>query len=130
MKSKLPIAVEYTSCNAAQEHAASRWRSPRWCCHRGDLAGVRARLAGGIEARHDVIEELLTRAKVVAETEALERRTVDENDLRLDVHLRLADIEAARVLLELGSALGTSVMLMLLVIVSAVTAPRCGHWRL
>src|SRR5437660_742420 len=29
-----------------------------------------------------------------------------------------------------GKAAGTSMMLMVLVIVSAVTAPRVGHWRL
>src|SRR5581483_7385725 len=52
-----------------------------------DLTGRRERVTDRVEARHDVVEELLLRAQVVAKAEAFERRAVDENDLRLDVHL-------------------------------------------
>ena len=67
------------------------------------------------------------RTEVVAEAEPLERRAIDENDLRLDVHLRLAQIEALGVLLELGQRRRDVGDADALVIVSAVTVPRVGQ---
>src|SRR5205085_3648276 len=67
-----------------------------------DLSWTRQRLTCRIEARDDVVEELRRRADVVAKAETFERRPVDEDDLRANVDLRLAQIEAARVLLELS----------------------------
>ena len=57
--------------------------------------------AGGVVARNDVVEELRLSAEIVAKAEALELRAVDEDDLRLDVDLRLAQVDARRVRLEL-----------------------------
>src|SRR5439155_9664570 len=64
------------------------------------LAGIATWLAGRVEPRHNVIEELRLGAEVVAKPETLERRAVDEDDLRLDVHLRLTQVEALGVQLE------------------------------
>ena len=46
---------------------------------------------------NDVVEVVPRRAEIVLETQPFELRAIDENDLRLDVDLRLPDVERPRV---------------------------------